>query len=163
MIRLAQMKKEKIYAFLVVGIFLVIVFLISHNTPKQNPAETYKGLPSVNYVKIGGQSIKVEIALTAEEQTKGLSGRSGLKENEGMLFVFAQPDKYFFWMKDMNFAIDIIWIGENGKIIYIKKDARPESYPETYGPLGTSKYVLEVVSGFSEKNNLQIGDRVEFQ
>ena len=68
-------------------------------------------------------------------------------------------------MKDMNFSIDMIWISENMKVVYIKKNARPESYPESYGPEGNdkpAKYILEINSGFSEKNNLKIGDSVLF-
>jgi len=58
------------------------------------------------------------------------------------------------------FPIDIIWINEYGNVVYIKKDAKPELYPETYGPGpndGEAKFVLEVVSGFSDKNNLKVG------
>ena len=79
-----------------------------------------------------------------------------------MLFIFEKPGKYYFWMKDMNFPIDMIWIGEDMRVIYIKKNAQPESFPKTYGPDIDSKYVLEVVAGFSEKNNLKEGDRAEF-
>ena len=117
---------------------------------------------NIKYVKIAGQVIKVDLALTKEALAQGLSGRSGLKENEGMLFIFDNPDTYSFWMKDMNFPIDIIWIDETMKITYIKKDARPELYPETYGPKDASKYILEVVSGFSDENNLKEEDRVKF-
>ena len=121
---------------------------------------------NIKYVKIAGQNIKVELALTSAEQTQGLSGRPNLNENEGMLFVFTNPGKYPFWMKDMNFSIDIIWLSEDLKAVYIKKYARPESYPETYGPGendGNAKYVLEVMSGFSDKNNLKVGDSAEFK
>ena len=79
-----------------------------------------------------------------------------------MLFVFDKPGQYPFWMKDMNFAIDIIWIGEDLRVVYIKKDARPELYPETYTPTENAKYVLEVPAGFSEKNNLKVGDSASF-
>ena len=85
-----------------------------------------------------------------------------LKENEGMLFVFNHADKYSFWMKDMNFPIDIVWIGEDMHVVYIKKNALPTSYPETFTPNQDAKYVLEVISSFSEKNNLKVGDKVEF-
>ena len=61
----------------------------------------------------------------------------------------------------MLFSIDIILITENGEIIYIKKDANPESYPESFGPDTPTKYVLEVVSGFSNEHNLKAGDKVE--
>jgi hypothetical protein len=119
-------------------------------------------LENIKYVKIAGQDIKVDLALTSAEQEQGLSGRLNLNDNEGMLFIFPRSGNYPFWMKDMNFPIDMIWIGENLQVVYIKKDARPELYPETYGPERDAKYVLEVVSGFSDKNSLKEGERVEF-
>ncbi len=130
--------------------------------------EISKEAKEIKYVMLGEKKIKVELALTKEDQAQGLSGRISLKENEGMLFVFDKPGEHNFWMKDMKFPIDIIWIDENfNMVIYIKKDARPGSYPETYGPSSDSienaKYVLEVPSGFAEKNNLKIGDRVGFE
>jgi uncharacterized membrane protein (UPF0127 family) len=79
-----------------------------------------------------------------------------------MLFVFDRPDTYSFWMKDMNFPIDIIWLSSDMKVVYTKKNARPELYPEIYIPKEKAKYVLEVVAGFSDKNNLQEGDSVLF-
>ena len=156
------MRKLKIYAsFVLVVIFFIFLFFIPQ---KHN-------LEDIKYVKIARQNIKVLLALTEEEQAQGLSGRQGLSSNEGMLFVFAEPGRYHFKLKDMNFPIDIIWLapsdiggdGEDLKVIYIKKNARPELYPATYGPDVNTKYVLEVISGFSEKYNLKEGDRVEFK
>jgi hypothetical protein len=118
--------------------------------------------PNIGFVKIAGVTLQVEIASTPEMLKQGLSGRAGLKENEGMLFVFERPGKYSFWMKDMNFPIDIIWIGEDLKVIYIKKDALPNSFPEVFTPDKNAKYVLEVNAGFSEKNDLKEGDSVQF-
>jgi hypothetical protein len=123
------------------------------------------------YIIIAGQKVMVDLALTPAEQEQGLSGRKDLAENQGMLFVFNTPGKYSFWMKDMNFPIDMIWLAPSGggdreaKVVYIKKNADPKLYPENYGPGindGDAKYVLEVVSGFSEKNNLKVGDEVIF-
>ena len=113
-------------------------------------------------VKIAGQDIKVDIADTPEKQTQGLSGRPSLREDEGMLFIFKNPGLYSFWMKDMNFAIDMIWIGEDMRAVHIKKDARPEDGLTPFGPKVNSKYVLEVVSGFSDKYGLKEGDLAEF-
>ncbi len=135
---------------LVVGFFLINYF--PTNFKKEN----------IKYVKIAGQNIKVDLAMTSETRTLGLSGRLELKENEGMLFIFDHEGIYPFWMKDMNFDIDIIWIGEDLKIIYIKKEALAISYPESFSSEKNAKYVLEVVSGFSEKNNLKVGDSVLF-
>ena len=105
------------------------------------------------------------LAQSLEDRVLGLSGREKLDENEGLLFIFDSPGIYPFWMKDMNFPIDIVWIGEDSgewRVVYIKKNAMPDSYPETFSPDKNAKYVLETVSGFFEKNNLKIGDTVEF-
>jgi uncharacterized membrane protein (UPF0127 family) len=119
-------------------------------------------LNKITTVSIAGQNIKVDLAITPAQQEQGLSGRQHLGDNQGMLFVFDHSDKYSFWMKDMFFPIDIIWIDENMKVVYIKSGARPELFPETYEPGRDSKYVFEVSSGFAEKNNLKVGDRVVF-
>jgi uncharacterized membrane protein (UPF0127 family) len=119
-------------------------------------------LNEIQYLKIAGKVLKVDLALTQKDQEQGLSGRKELNEEEGMLFVFNHTGQYPFWMKDMNFAIDIIWLGEDLRVVYIKKNALPESYPETFLPDQNAKYVLEVLSQFSEKNNLKVGDKVEF-
>jgi uncharacterized membrane protein (UPF0127 family) len=148
--------KNKLWPFFTL-IFFIIFLLVNSRYGFLKPK-----INTIQYVKIAGQSIKVDLALTTAEQQKGLGGRNELKDNEGMLFVFAQPGRYYFWMKGMNFPIDIIWIGENMKVIYLKKNALSESYPETFGSDVNAKYILEVVAGFSEKNNLKEGDSVEF-
>ncbi len=147
------MINKNIFIFILV---LVIGFFLINYFPNNSRTENIK------YVKIAGQNIKVDLALTAKTQEQGLSGRSELKENGGMLFIFDREDLYPFWMKDMNFPIDIIWINKDLKVVYIKKDASPLSYPETYSPEENAKYVLEVTSDFSEKSNLKVGDKAEF-
>ncbi len=62
----------------------------------------------------------------------------------------------------MQFSIDIIWISEDLKVVDIKEEATPESYPESFAPKEGAKYVLEVGAGFSKLNNLKIGDSVKF-
>ena len=138
-------------------IFLVLFFgLIFIYGKPHSPSD-------IKYVKIAGQSVKVDLALTPLEQEQGLSGRTELGPNEGMLFVFDTPGKYSFWMKDMLFPIDMIWLAPDSRVVYVKKDARLESYPESFTPDEEAKYVLEVESGFADKYNLQVGDRVEFK
>ncbi len=148
------MIKNKVRAFIVVFVF-VAVFYLFISCSSNNVLD-------IKQIHIAGQNIQVDLALNLETQSQGLSGRKSLDNNKGMLFVFDQPDKYSFWMKDMFFPIDMIWISEDMKVIYIKKDARPELYPEIYKPEENAKYILEVVSGFSEKNNLRVGDTVQF-
>ncbi len=155
---------KKILYFLLV--LVILIFFVFFNNKKQPDTDISHGVNTqekTNYVEISGQKIKVEVVNTPESRAQGLSGRESLAENEGMLFVFDSPSDYSFWMKDMNFSIDMIWIDEDMKITYIKKNATPESYPEGFGPKEkTSKYVLEVFSGFSDKYNLTEGDLIKF-
>ena len=143
------------YFFIVIVFILALGFLVSLPGGSLTPE-------NIRYVIVAGQSVKVDLAISIEAQTRGLSGRGSLAEGEGMLFVFNQPEKHLFWMRDMNFPIDIIWITEDLRVVYIEKNAAPETFPKTFGPDAYAKYVLEVPAGFAEKNNLQIGNTVVF-
>ncbi|MCK4744598.1 DUF192 domain-containing protein [Candidatus Parcubacteria bacterium] len=115
------------------------------------------------YLKIKEQNIKVELAETEQERIKGLSGRENLCDNCGILFIFNKEDFHSFWMKEMKFPIDIIWIN-NDKIVQITKNAdlpQAKNIP-TYTPKQKASKVLEVNAGFCEKHNIKVGDKVLF-
>lgn len=159
------MKKKKLYFSIIITIlFVVFCFLFIKNIENKNISKinVKQEINNIKYIKIANKILKVELADTEEEQIKGLSGRQKIENGTGMLFVFKKPSVNYFWMKDMNFPIDIIWIDENFQIINIEKNVKPESYPTTFGPKEDSKYVLEVEALFSEKNNLKLGEKVEF-
>ena len=95
----------------------------------------------ISAVQIAGQTIKVEIADTDAKRELGLSGHAPLSDTQGMLFVFDTPGIYSFWMKDMLFPLDIIWLAPSevegtdaAKVIYIAKDLQPSSYPSAFRP-----------------------------
>lgn len=121
-----------------------------------------EGIELPKEVSIAGKVIEVELALSPEEKARGLSGREELPEDRGMLFVFDKPDFYGFWMKDMLISLDIIWISLDFKVVHIEKNVSPETYPEVFVPSAKAQYVLEVNSGFSDANDLKVGDKVEF-
>ncbi len=149
------MKKNVFWSFVLVIIFIIGLFVIN------GLAKTYRPT-NINTVTIAGKNIFVDVVTEHKQKQQGLSGRSSIAEDEGMLFVFDKSDSYSFWMEDMNFPIDIIWIGENMKIVYIEKNVKPESYPKSFGSDTYAKYVLELKSGFSDRNNLKAGDKVMF-
>lgn len=123
--------------------------------------KTYPGCQSCGVktdILIGKTPLAVEIADTPSERARGLSGRESLKEGEGMLFVFDEPSRVGFWMKDMNFAIDIIWIDAQGRVVGVEKGVKPESYPDTLIPPEEVKYVLEVPAYFSDTASINVGD-----
>lgn len=125
-------------------------------------------LRGINYytkngqAEIGGKIFKVEIVKDAWELEKGLGGRTSLAEDRGMLFVFPKEDYYQFWMKGMNFSIDILWINQ-GKIVDIKEKAPIPitHYFEQYRPEAPAKYVLEIGAGLTEKYGIKVGDAVK--
>ena len=162
---MATINKKNILSIFIIIVFCVFVYFLLNNGVSNNISEgisTKKQVEVVNYIKIGDKIVKIERATTREEQEKGLSMRESIADGEGMLFIFPNPDKYSFWMKDMNFPIDIVWIDEILRVVYIEKNAQPSSYPNTFMPTEKAMYVLEVISGFSEKNNLKVGNKVEF-
>ena len=115
-------------------------------------------------VSLGGVNVTASLSTTPDSQSKGLSIKDSLNEKEGMLFIFESPQKYSFWMKDMKFPIDIIWINSTGKIVHIEKNLSPcyLLLPcPSYAPNNDSLYVLEVVSNFTNKFGVSVGDSVE--
>ena len=118
--------------FLIIGFLIVLIFINQESIWKFNSQMKGKvenlDVNKIQYVKIAGTKFKVDLALTPNAREQGLSGRKELKKNEGMLFVFNNMGKYSFWMKDMNFNIDIIWIHDARKVVYIKQNALSKSY-----------------------------------
>jgi uncharacterized protein len=117
-------------------------------------------------VTVNGLVLLADISVTNEQRTKGLSVKDGLAENEAMLFVFDNEAEHTFWMKDMKFPIDIIWIDSDKTIVHIEHNLQPCGYGllcPTYKPGQDSLYVLETVSGFAEKHNVVQGTRVQFE
>ena len=107
---------------------------------------------------VGSKTIQVEVVSTAEDQAKGLSGRKSLDENSGMLFDFGDYQARTFWMRDMNFPLDIIWIS-GGKIVGVDKNALPEGEApqKKYHSPGPVDRVLEMNAGWFERNGVMVG------
>lgn len=106
-------------------------------------------------------AVVAEVVDTTSSRMLGLSGRSKMLDGEGMLFIFDTPGKYGFWMKDMTFSLDIVWINQNGVVVAIERDLTPETYPKTYINGVDATYVLEVNAGGSEKLGLYLGSKVK--
>jgi uncharacterized membrane protein (UPF0127 family) len=129
---------------------------------KQQP-ET-EGLFGTGTVTIGEQVLNVEIAQTPLARQQGLGGRKALAENNGMLFLFSNPDKVAFWMKDTLIPLDLIWI-KSGRVLEITPNVRPEpnvadSSLQRYFPADPVDSVIEVNAGWTSKNNIKVGDSV---
>ena len=141
----------------------ILIFVISLSLLLSNYAFASK-VKNTRIKFENGRVINAEIASTGEEKALGLMFRESLSKDEGMLFVFDFPSNYSFWMKNMNFAIDIIWVSSDFRIVDITKNAEPCKGNEkcrSYASAKKAKYVIEVASGFADENNLAIGQKIE--
>ncbi len=112
-------------------------------------------------IRVGGEKVYVTVMDDDAERSRGLSGRAGLPADEGMLFVFQEPGQYGFWMKDMRFSIDIVWLSASGKVVYMVENVAPSSYPTVFKPDSDALYVLELPAGQAKVYNIQVGDTVQ--
>jgi len=115
----------------------------------------YQNEKQLSYVEIDGKRVRVEIAQTPEEKMKGLSGRSNLSEGAGMLFTFDEKDRLTFWMKDMQFDLDFIWIADNTIVDTHKNVPAPkkgQAQLDTYSPSVPADKILEVRAGWIQEN-----------
>lgn len=117
---------------------------------------------SLRTLEINNHKISVEIADTEKTREKGLSGRSNLTAKTGMLFVFKDSSYYQFWMNEMQFPLDFVWI-DGDKIVDLSKDI-PVYNKDNSLSIISSKYpfdkVLEINAGQIEALDIKIGDKV---
>lgn len=100
------------------------------------------------------------ISDTAELRSRGLSGFSRLRDDEAMIFIFDAEGMWDFWMKDMNFSIDMVWLDTDKSIVGIEKSVSPDTFPKSFSAGVKSMYVLEFNSGTVEKLGIKIGDSI---
>ena len=112
-------------------------------------------------LKINEVVFNIEIVDNDEERERGLSGRASLPEGTGMLFDFIIPSRPGFWMKEMNFPIDVVWIDNNWKIVDLTENFSPKSYPQVIFPNSAVQYVLEINAGLIDKNDFRVGQTID--
>jgi len=114
--------------------------------------------PDNSRVVIGDTHYRVEVVDDEVGRSKGLSGRYRLDDGSGMLFVFDESDTYGFWMRDMNFSIDIIWVSDDFEIVHIETEVSPDTYPEVFYPSEPARYVLEINAGDVDRHRIKTGE-----
>jgi uncharacterized protein len=151
--------KKKIFFIFFVVIVLFILFIIISDIPFGHSDIVS---PS-RYLTINDNKIFLQLARNEKEWNQGLSNQKKLGENSGMLFIFPDYQTRNFWMKDMNFSLDIVWIKDD-KIVKISENLAPEgSHPQNlYYSDEPVNYVLELNANFCKYNNINVGDRVKY-
>ena len=107
-------------------------------------------------IEIGDKEYNVEVARTEEEKVKGLQEKESLGEDEGMLFVYDEPQEIAFWMKDTAIPLDIVFMDEDGEVISVKQG---QPYDETLLEEDGVMYVLEV----NQNSGIQPGDELDIE
>jgi uncharacterized membrane protein (UPF0127 family) len=157
------MKKKYLSAILaVVALMAILLFTSGEKTEKAGDDALTGEKSASTGIWLNGRKISVEIAETEKQREDGLSRRQNLCSNCGMLFVFPDKEMQVFWMKEMLFDLDIIWIAGN-KIIGISKNVSHQlGAREIVRSIAPADKVLEINAGKSGEWGLAVGGKVEF-
>jgi len=153
------------------ALFLLVWFYMSitaaANAAELSPPAAVKpiifGKGSVRIISRykGGRDIKVEIATTPEQLSRGLMFRKHLDANAGMLFVYKPPRVVGMWMKNTLISLDIVFAAPSGRVIYIAQNTTPLSEKIIQPPLRTA-YVLELPAGTIAARGIDLGARLTY-
>jgi uncharacterized protein len=154
--------KQLIFVFL---LLVLSIFLAVRSQKGELSSLLPKSTPPSPTASIDGHTFKVEVVKSEKDKEIGLTKYSSLSDDKGMDFPFDSEGIYPFWMKNMKFPIDILFIDKN-KIVDIKESLPPadpnqQNIP-TYAPSHVVDNALEISAGLSEKYKFKVGDSVTF-
>lgn len=147
------MQKKIFYFFLLLIFIIFFSFIFEDFNNSQFKNYDYKKF------KVGNKTYKLYVADTQEKRVRGLSYTEKINSNEGMIFLFDKAQIHNFWMKDMNYDLDIIFLRKN-VVTKIYNQVNFQSYPEKFSSQTETDMVIELNSGEVEQNKLKIGDSV---
>lgn len=150
-------KSKTITVIVIVGL-VALVILLNYIS---NEFFSLKYWNPIKRVYLKNVIVKAEVVDTAEKIEQGLAGRKELPEGRGMLFSMPKSDFQRFWMKGMQFGIDIIWL-EGGRVIGCEKNVSPRDGRIFTSP-SAAGLVLETPEGFCDRYDVQINDQVNVQ
>ncbi len=124
-------------------------------------SDTAGGLaPRLTELRVGGETVRVEIADDPEERRRGLMHRDSLPEDTGMLFVYSEERTLSFWMRNTRIPLDIAYVDQRGVIVDVQTMS-PQS-DRLYESAAPAMYALEMEAGWFEEHGVSVGDRIEF-
>lgn len=148
-----------VYVALIIAVILLAVVRTGRNFSLPNP---FRGSAEA---EVGDKKINLILAKSDKDRMKGLSGRSNLPEDQGMLFLFEKKGEYGFWMRDMKFSIDIIYIDDNTVVYLIENVPAVVQAPNliVYTPDAPANRVLELNAGGAKKYGIKKGTKITFK
>jgi uncharacterized protein len=153
------MRKNWLIILLVAAAILLLGFFLRFKNKKSQFSQYGNELRTIS---VSGHDLEAEIVSTQDRKELGLSGRDEICADCTMLFVYANEGIYPFWMKDMRFDLDIIWISGN-KVVYLAKNVpHAKGTRETVNPGISADKILELNAGTSDRLGIKIGDLVDY-
>ncbi len=148
------------------GLLVVVMLVVFLGLffQQQRPQNNNATIPiAESSLSINNHTILLDIADTPALQRQGLSDRESLADNTGMLFVFPEKSIQNFWMYNMHFPLDVVWISDQTVVGLQKNIPLPttEDIPRFSSPIPVN-YVLELNAGFIKKHGISVGDMVTF-
>ncbi len=148
---------KKIWIAILIVLVFVIWVLIIYSSKLQNPyLKDYNKIT----IELTWWKLLLYVADSVDKKRKWLSGISSIKPNEGMIFVYDEPGRYWFWMSGMKFSLDFIWVDWSGYIVWITPKVSPDTYPRVFFPPSKAQYIIELLSGSVEKYGLYTGQKI---
>lgn len=138
-------KRKRNWLIVALGVLLIVVGLI---------------MPPL--ALIGDELVVLEVVKTPAQQERGLSNRTAIPKNYGMLFAFPDDGTYSFWMKDMLVPIDMFWLAKDGTVVHVERGVVPDTFPNSFVNDTPARYVLETRSGVAAIHNIEEGSTIRF-
>ena len=158
-------KNTQVYIWVGIIAVLLVAFLIAptfQNEVNRNIATHSENLRDDVRLVFPQGEIQAQLANTLTARELGLSYRDKIGDNEGMLFVFDKPDIYAFWMKDMNFPLDMVWIDSGKKVVAISENISTSTFPTSFYPPSPAMYVLEINARAAKNFGMATGTVLSF-
>ena len=159
----ASVRNKLLLVFVLILVcFIILAFSVQKNRHKSVAYCQTERLPEAIGIDVNKSWLIVEVARSDAEKAKGLSGRSCIESNTGMLFPYDEPGVYCFWMKDMNFPIDMIWLDKDKQVVKIQANVSPDTYPNSFCPEQPAQFVVEFEANYAARQGWQNGTQFSF-
>lgn len=157
---LVQKERSDLRAEVAAGAFEIPDEVDVAVAPLDDQSDWRRWYPNTVPVTLGGVPVQASVADTMTSRIKGLSDTPYILDDVIKLFAFGVPGTHSIWMKDMNYAIDILWIAKEGEIIHIEENVSPDTFPTSFASPVPAWFVAETTAGFVALHNIELGDEL---
>jgi len=147
--------------FTIIAIFAAIYLGLIYQSDKTTISKPLADYRTTN-TNIGNIAYMLYVADTDKRRVQGLSGVEKLASNEGMLFVFETKAFQSFWMKEMNFPLDLIFL-DDSRVVDVVENVSPDSYPQVISSQASANKVIEINAGEVSRNGIEPGDEIRIK